>query len=111
MAPGNLNHLVDIGYYTQEEDQWGDPVPGSKPMWNRVARVWASVEGLRGSHYFQAQQNVNQSDHRVKIRYSKDVKPGMIVQHDDREFTIQAVLDEDGKRRWLTLICKEEEPA
>ena len=75
----------------------GRSSPWPKPMWNRVARVWASVEGLRGSHYFQAQQNVNQSDHRVKIRYSKDVKPGMIVQHDDREFTIRLCLDEDGK--------------
>ena len=105
-----LRHLIEIGYYTDGEDKWGDP---TGPQWNQVAKAWASVEGLRGNQYFQAQQNVNQSDHRIIIRYSKDVniKQGMIARHDGREFTIQAVLDEDGRCRYLTLHCQEVKPA
>lgn len=108
MNPGILRHRVEIGVYTEDKNEWGDPLP--EPTWNRVARVWASVEGLRGNQYFQAQQTVNQSDHRVKIRYRKDVKQGMIIRHDDREFNIQSVLDEDGRRHYLTLICQEVRP-
>ncbi len=104
----NLRHRIEIGRYVKGEDQWGDP---TSQKWEQVAVVWASVEGLRGNQYFQAQQTVNQSDHCIIIRYNGDIKQGMIVRHDSREFTIQAVLDEEGKRRWLTLVCQEVEPA
>lgn len=104
----NLRHRVGIGKYTAGEDEWGDPAP---PKWEQVADVWASVEGLRGSQYFQAQQTINQSDHRITVRYCNDIKQGMVVRHDGREFTIQSVLDEDGRRRYLTLICQEVQPA
>ena len=110
MNPGDLRHRIDIGRYVPEKDEWDDPIPGEFE-WHSAARVWASVEGLRGNQYFQAQQTVNQSDHRVIIRYRKDIKQGLIVKHDSREFTIQSVLDEDGRRRYLTLICQEVQPA
>jgi SPP1 family predicted phage head-tail adaptor len=109
MNPGDLRHRIEIGYYAEGFDQWGDPLP--EPEWNLVAKAWASVEGLRGNQYFQAQQMVNQSDHRIIIRYRKDIKQGLIVKHDSSEFTIQSVLDEDGRRRYLTLICQEVQPA
>jgi SPP1 family predicted phage head-tail adaptor len=108
MRIGELNKRIIIGRYASGENEWGDPLP--EPVWETVAEVWASVVGLSGSQYFQAQQTVNQSDHKMIIRYRTDIKQGMIVRHDGREFTIHAVLDEDGKRRWLTLSCKEEEP-
>ncbi len=104
----NLRHHIEIGRYVKGEDQWGDPIPS---QWESIAEVWASVEGLRGNQYFQAQQTVNQSDHRVIIRYNRDIKQGLIVRHDDREFAVQSVLDEEGKRRWLTLVCQEVQPA
>ena len=104
----NLRHRIEVGRYVSGKDEYGDPTP---EQWERVATLWASVEGLRGSHYFQAQQTVNQSDHRIIIRYRGDITQGMIVKHDGRELTIQSVLDEDGRRRRLTLICREVAPA
>jgi len=35
----------------------------------------------------------------------------MLVRHDGRELEIQAVLDRDGRRRWLQLMCREVTPA
>jgi SPP1 family predicted phage head-tail adaptor len=35
----------------------------------------------------------------------------MTVRHDGREYTIQAVADKEGHRRWLELICREVRPA
>jgi len=104
----NLRHRIEIGRYEKGENEWGDP---TSQKWEQVAVVWASVEGLRGNQYFQAQQTVNQSDHRIIIRYRKDIKQGLIIKHDGQEFIIQSVLDEDGKRRWLTLVCQEVRPA
>lgn len=109
MNPGKLRYRIEIGRYVDGTDEWGDPLP--EPTWESVAIVWAAVEGLRGSQYFQAQQTVNQSDHRITIRYRKGIEPGMAIRHDGREFSIQSVLDEEGARRWLTLVCREEEPA
>ncbi len=107
MKPGKLRHRIEIGHYIQGKNEWGDPTP---EYWEPICQVWASVEGLRGSHYFQALQTVDQSDHRVVIRYRAGVEPGTIVRHDGRELTIQSALDEDGRRRWLTLVCREVEP-
>ncbi|MGE5585726.1 MAG: phage head closure protein [Bacillota bacterium] len=104
-----LRHRVEIGRYVQGlTDQWGDPLPAT---WQTVATVWASVEALSGRLYFEAQQTAQQSDHRLTIRWRAGIEPGMIVRHDGREFTIQAVLDREGTRRWLQLICQEVRPA
>ena len=101
---GDLRHRVDIGRYVEGTDQWGNPLPR---QWEQVAQVWASVEGLSGRLLFEAQQTALQSDHRVTIRYRKGIEPGMIVRWDGRELEIQAVLDRDGRRRWLELTCRE----
>lgn len=108
MNIGDLRHRIEIGRCVEGKDQWGDPLPES--TWQRVAKPWASVEALKGSSYFQSQQTVAQSDHEITIRYRKGIEAGMIVRHDGREFTVQAPLDKDGKRRWLTLLCREVRP-
>lgn len=108
MAAGRFRHRVEIGRYVGDQDQWGDPAP---KQWEHVATVWAAVEALTGRLYFEARQTAEQSDHRITIRWRRGIEPGMIVRYDGREFTIQAVLDRDGTRRWLQLICREVKPA
>jgi len=103
-----LRHRISIGRYTPGENEWGDPAPAT---WNNVATVWASVEGLGGRLYFEAQQTDQQSDHKITIRWRRGIEPGMTVRHDGREYTIQAVADKEGHRRWLELICREVRPA
>jgi len=108
MAAGRFRHRVEIGRYVGDQDQWGDPAP---KQWEHVATVWAAVEALTGKLYFEAQQTQEQSDHRITIRWRRGIEPGMVVRYDGREFTIHAVLDKDGKRKWLELICREVRPA
>lgn len=108
MKIGDLRHRIEIGRYVGGTDQWGDPMP---PTWQAVCTVWAEVESLSGRLYFAAQQTAQQSDHRVTIRWRKDIEPGMVVRHEGREFEVQAVLDRDGRRRWLELVCREVRPA
>ena len=108
MNPGDLRHRIEIGRYIEGTNEWGDP---ELAYWESYCQVWALVEGLKGSLYFEALQTVERSDHKVVIRYRKGIEPGMVVRHDGRELIIQSALDEDGRRRWLTLICREVEPA
>ena len=103
-----LRHRVEIGRYVTGKDQFGNQLP---KQWQPVCTVWAAVEALTGRLRFESMQTAEQSDHRVTIRWRRGVEPGMIVHHDGREFTVQAVLDRDGRRRWLTLLCKEVRPA
>ncbi|HPU35052.1 MAG TPA: phage head closure protein [Phycisphaerae bacterium] len=108
MAAGRLRHRVEIGRYVEGRNEWGDPLP---PTWQTVATVWAAVEALTGRLFFEARQTAEQSDHKVTIRWRRGIEPGMIARHDGREFVIQAVLDREGTRRWLQLICREVKPA
>lgn len=104
----DLRHRIDIGQYVTEKDERGNL---GSPIWKSTATIWASVEDLRGNQYFQAKQTVDQSDSRITIRYRKDIEQGLIVRHDNREYTIKACLDKDGRKRWLELMCKEVKPA
>lgn len=108
MKIGDLRHRVEIGRYTEGVDQWGNP---TGKQWEPVATVWAAVEALRGRLYFEAQQTAKESDHRVTIRWRSGIEAGMVVRHAGREMEIQAVLDRDGRRQWLELICREVRPA
>lgn len=108
MRAGELRHRVEFGRYVTGEDPWGDPLPR---QWQSTCTVWASVEALSGHQYFQSQQTVNQSDHRIRVRYHRDIEQGMIARHDGREFTVQAVLDTEGRRRELEVLCQEVRPA
>ena len=104
-----MRHRIEIGHYVEARNEWGDPLPN--PVWQTIAAVWAAVEALTGRLYFEAQQSNIQADHRITIRYCRGIEPGMLVRHDGRELEIQAVLDRDGRRRWLQLMCREVRPA
>ncbi len=108
MEIGKLRHRVTLGRYVAGKDQWGDPIT---PTWATIAEVWAAVEALTGRLYFEAQATVEQADHRIIIRWRGDVEPGMIVRHGGHEYTVQAVLDREGNRRWLQLMAREVKPA
>lgn len=110
MNIGKLRHRVTIQRQAKQPDSSDQPVDDfGQPMddWVDVCKPWASIEALRGREYFSAQQTVAQSDHRVIVRYRPDIEPEMRLVHGQRVFDVQAVLDREGTRRWLELICKE----
>lgn len=102
MRAGLLRHRIELQKLVTTENEWGDPVK----EWRTIATVWALVEALGGRLYFEAQQTVAQSDHRMIIRYRPDVEPGMRVLHGGKSLEIQAVLDREGRKRWLEVLAK-----
>lgn len=105
MNPGRLRHRITIQELTGIKDPLSGEILGED--WQDVCTVWAEIKALRGREYFAAQQTIAESNHEITIRYRKGIKPTMRAVFNTRNFDIQAVLDKDGRKRYLTLICKE----
>ncbi len=104
MRAGDLRHRITIQELTEVKDPLSGEVTND---WKDICTIWAEIRALRGREYFAAQQTIAESSHEITIRYRKGIKPTMRAVHDDRIFDIQAVLDKDGKMRYLSLVCKE----
>lgn len=103
LKAGELRHRITIQTLSATKDECGHPVG-----WDDVATVWAKVEDLSGREYFIAKQaTATQVSTRITIRYRTDIKPEMRIVDGSRIFDIEAILDPDGRRRELQLMCQE----
>jgi len=102
MRIGDLRHKITIQEKTVTEDSEGI----AAETWGDVATVWASVEDLQGREFFQAAA-VAEIIARIKIRYRPGIAPAMRVLFESRLFDIKSVIDPDGRRRELQLMCRE----
>lgn len=97
-------HKIIIQQLVTGYDEYNQPID----EWQDVSTFWAKIEDLTGREYFAAQQvPTSQVSTRVRIRWRPDIKPEMRVVHGDRVLDIKAVLDRDGRRRELQLMCQE----
>jgi phage head-tail adaptor, putative, SPP1 family len=103
MRAGELRHRVTF----QKRDV--DPATGGLTDWVDYVTVWAKVEDLSRRDYFQAQMLGEASlvTARITIRWRPDINPHMRVRFGGRVFDIKAVLDPDGRRRMLQIMCAE----
>ena len=104
MGAGRYRHLVEIQHTSWVQD----PLTGEMwEDWTTYARVWAAVEDISGREFWAAQQVQSEVTTRVRLRYLPGVEPSMRVLHAGRTLEIVAVLEPDGTRRELQLLCKE----
>lgn len=103
MNAGELRHRVTF------QKRGLDPATGGLTAWTDYVTVWAKVEDLSGRDYIQAQMLGEASlvTARITIRWRPDIDPHMRVKLGDRLFDIKAVLDPDGCRRVLQVMCAE----
>ena len=73
--PGDLCHLVEIGYTENAINANGYPEPKDVVL----CRVWASAIDAGNQHYRAADVMNTEQVINFTIRYRKDVKPGMWV--------------------------------
>lgn len=100
----NLRHRVTIQRAKEAQNSFGEPVL----EWQDVGKVWARVEDLSGREYFAARQvAVAEVTTRVTIRWRDDVKPSMRILAGSRVLDVRSVIDPDGRRRELQLMCRE----
>lgn len=102
MHIGSLRHRIII----QEKNLTEDLEGVTAETWGDVATVWASVEDLQGREFFQAAV-VSETKTRIKIRYRNGITSAMRVLLGERIFDIKSVIDPDGRKRELLLMCRE----
>lgn len=103
MHAGQLRHRITIQQKQVSQNSYGEEIV----TWTDLAIVWASVEDLSGREFYEARQiPTAEVTTRVRIRYRSDVKPTMRVVF-SRMLEIVAVLDPEGCKRELVLMCRE----
>ena len=89
----------------------GDPVDdgggGKSVFWADLAIVWAAIKPVSNAERFYAQQIEVSTTHEIFIRYRTDVKNNMRILHGEAVYDITSIVDVDGRRRFLKLMCEE----
>lgn len=88
MRAGDLRHLITIEQRTHAPDALGQPIAA----WSTLASVRAAVEPLSGRELIAAQAVHAEITLRLRIRRRTDVTPTMRVLHQQRYYSINAVL-------------------
>src|SRR5690554_3950961 len=102
MRSGNLRHRIEIQRQVPGRNEIGDPIV----RWETFAKVWAEALDIKGREFWQAAQVQSEITSRVRIRYLPGIKASMRVLHEGRLLEIDHILDPDGRKRELHLMCK-----
>lgn len=100
---GKLRHLVEIQQRSGAKDELNQPLPDA---WSVVGHVWADVQHPKGLEALKADQPRSVVSASIRVRYGTPVAAGMRVLHEGRTYQVQAVLPDDGSRRWMDLVCE-----
>ncbi|AEE98030.1 phage head closure protein [Mahella australiensis] len=104
MRAGELRHRITIQEAISAQDKAGQPIEA----WQDVVTVWAKIEDLNGREYLAAKQvPANEVTTRITIRWRDGIKPTMRIITEQRIFDIQSIIDPDGRKQQLELMCKE----
>ena len=104
MSIGQLRHRLSPQAPTATADSYG----GRTIVWTDVVTLWGRIDSLRGAEQLHGMQLGERVTHRITIRFREDVSAVQRLRFGSRIFKIQSVLDRDGRRRWLELLCEEE---
>lgn len=107
---GVLRHRVTFHTVVQGSDEWGQPTEVLVPVFVNEP---AEVRDIRGREYWQQQQvPAGEVTTRIRVRYRPEYHRQMVVEwHVEgatpRWFEVEAVLDPDGRRTELHVMCRE----
>ena len=97
--PGDLRHLVEIGYTVSEINENGYPLATDVV----VCRVWAGAIDAGNQHYRSADTMNTEAVINFTIRYRSDIKPGMWVRFQGEKWDISTLGEYGFKRNYLGL--------
>ena len=97
--PGNLRHLVEIGYTENTINENGYPDERDVVL----CRVWASATDAGNQHYRGADVMNTEAVVNFTIRYRPDVKPGMWVLFQGEKWNISTLGEYSFRKKYLGL--------
>lgn len=115
MKLANLRNRLTI----QQKAGTPDGIGGRLVDWIDVAMVWAEIVPASGNERYRAERLEGTVTHKITIRHRPGITSQLRLvtvtgspQAIDRVFSIKSVINKDeGKERWLELLCVEGEPA
>ena len=103
---GSLRHRVVLERPVRTTRDGGTAIIS----WASVGSAFARIEQVAGREIEIADGIAARVTHKVLMRHRADVLPQMRIVAGARILEIDAVLDHDGRGRWLQCLCKEKLP-
>lgn len=108
MRAGSMHEQITWQSATVSQDSHGQPIEtwGSVPS---DATVWADIQSAGAGERFisGAEQRQSEITHKVRIRYRTDLTVQMRGLWGSRYLYIENVLDPDGRKAELLVMCRE----
>ena len=103
LEPVRLDQQITI----QQRAAGVDALGQASETWNAIyTGIWASAEPLTGREFFAAGQTQAEVTTRFRIRYRSNIVPTMRVVWRSQPYDIVAVLDREGAKHMLELMCQ-----
>ena len=103
MDIGRLNRKVSILGQIRRKDEFG----GEVIEWVEEEHVWASIEPVSGTEYFQSQQVNAETVVKITIRYNPRVNVTQRIEYGDTVYEIIGVIDHKLEHKMTVINCKE----
>ena len=103
MKIGNLNRRIDILEYIVTRDEYG----GEDGEWKIKESLWANIEPISGTEFFQAQTVNAETVVKITMRYNPKITVLNRIQYQGTVYEIIGVIDSHTAHRATVLNCKE----
>lgn len=100
---GELRHRITFQIPVVQDDGYG----GEEKAWQDAFSAWASIKPISGREYYDAMSIQSEVTHRIRVRYRPDITTDMRIEHGDRIYEIEAVIDIDSRHKYLEILCRE----
>lgn len=101
MSSGELNQWVSIQSKTATVAANGDRTAGA---WADFECGWARIDYMNGSESSDSNDSTK-GKAKIKMRYLSGVTTKMQIVTDSDTFDIEDVFNQDGRKRYLTIMC------
>jgi len=98
---GNLRNKITIEESTIIVDEYGQ----TNRSWSSKTTLWAKKTVSTYNERIKADQLHNEVSYTFLIRYRNDINPNQRIKEDNIYYTIKAVFDESGLKKWLKIIA------
>lgn len=103
MFAGRLRYRWTIQRKSVTRSATGDEIV----TWPNVAEVWAEEKDRSGNEVLRGTVAIAQKITTLSIRWRSGITPAMRMTRDGRVLDIEQVLNPDGRKRELELLCTE----
>ncbi len=100
---GDLTHRLRLEAPIRTSDETG----GAALTWALIAEVYASIRSVSGSERLENDRLAGAITHAIWLRHRAELTTQHRLSYGTRIFEIRAILDRDGRHRFVECRCEE----